>query len=195
MKKSSFFKKNFKEGSDYIKKSKNFIYVALAIFVLFIVVGYLVPPSDSIKSAIQNFIEELFEETENMTWFELAKFLFLNNVQSSFFGMIFGVFFGLFPLMVVVVNGYLLGFVASRVVGSEGIFTLWRLFPHGIFEIPAVLISVGLGLKLGTFILQKNKTKSLKGLLIKSLKAFFVVVVPLLILAAIIEASLIVLSG
>ena len=34
---------------------------------------------------------------------------------------------------------------------------LFRLLPHGIFELPAIFISLGLGLRFGMFIFQKEK--------------------------------------
>jgi stage II sporulation protein M len=122
---------------------------------------------------------------------ELTSFIFRNNLQSSFFGMIFGVVFGIFPIITIIANGYLLGYVASVAVNAEGILSLWRILPHGIFELPAIFISLGLGLKLGTFIFQKEKIKSLKKNLIKSVKTFILIIIPLLIVAAIIESALI----
>ena len=97
--------------------------------------------------------------------------------------------------MVVGINGYVLGFVAYLVVNSDGILVLWRLFPHGIFELPAIFISLGLGLKVGTFIFQKKKFESLKKYSLNSLRVFLFIVLPLLIIASIIEGSLIYLSG
>jgi stage II sporulation protein M len=80
---------------------------------------------------------------------ELISFIFLNNLQSSFFGMVFGIALGIFSMITSVLNGYLLGFVSSKAVYEGGILVLWRLFPHGIFELPALFLSTGLGLKLG----------------------------------------------
>ena len=138
-----------------------------------------------------NFIEELLLKTQDISYGGLIWFILLNNIQSSFFGMIYGILFGIFPIMASLVNGYLLGFVASEAVQSNGVSVLWRLFPHGIFELPALFISLGLGIKLGSFVFGKNKLKTLKIYFIKSIKTFLLVVVPLLILAAIIEGSLI----
>jgi stage II sporulation protein M len=141
------------------------------------------------------FIKDLLAKTQGMSQIELTKFLFFNNLQSSFFGMLFGLAFGIFPMITSIANGYLLGFVAAKTVGQEGILILWKLFPHGIFELPALFISLGLGLKLGTIIFQKNKIRAFKEYVKKSLKVFFFVIVPLLIVAAIIEAGLIVILG
>jgi stage II sporulation protein M len=106
--------------------------------------------------------------------------------------LIFGIVFGLFPLGTAIVNGYVAGFVANMSVAKKGIFVLWRLFPHGIFELPAVLISIGLGMRLGTILFRKA---SFKEEIIESARFFILIIVPLLIVAAVIEGILIFLFG
>ena len=190
-KKRNFFKENYHESFNYIKDSRKYIYFAIAAFFVFALLGFLVPAPQGIVEQIMKFIEELLKKTENMNHFELIRFIFFNNLQSSFYGMIFGVVFGIFPMITIIANGYLLGFVAAMSVQYGGVFILWRLFPHGIFELPAVFISLGLGLKLGMFIFQKNKSESFKKYLWSSIKVFVFVIIPLLIVAAVIEGSLI----
>ncbi len=111
--------------------------------------------------------------------------------------MILGIFLGFVPLVVAVVNGYVLGFVASKTVAVEGWLILWRLLPHGIFEIPAVLISIALGLKLGSFLFtSKNKGWKEFWKWIKDVvRVFIFVIIPLLVIAGIIEGLLIVCLG
>jgi len=72
---------------------------------------------------------------------------------------------------------------------------MWRLVPHGIFELPAIFISLGIGLKFGTFIFQKNKSESFRRYLWNSLQLFVLIIMPLLIAAAIIEGALITFAG
>jgi len=187
----NFLEENYRGSWQYLKESRIFIYAAVFFFFFFILIGAFVPAPEIIEARIFEFIEELLQKTEGMSNLELVRFLFLNNVQSSFLGMIFGIVLGIFSLIVIVANGYLLGFVAIRAVNAEGIITLWRLFPHGIFELPALFISVGLGLKLGSFIFREKKWSSLKDYLSKSLRVFVFIVIPLLIIAALIEGSLI----
>ena len=193
--KSGFLRKNYGETWDYIKESRNFIYSIIAIFVLFTVFGFVLPVPAELEARIMDFIEQLLKQTEGLSQGELIRFIFWNNIQSSFVGMLFGVVLGIFPVISALVNGYLLGFVASRAADGSGLFVLWRLFPHGIFELPALFISLGLGLRLGTFIFERDKLKTLKRYLLKSAKTFLFVVIPLLIIAAIIEGSLISLMG
>jgi len=188
-------REEYKENWDYIKESKNFIYLIIAVFFVFAFVGFFIPVPDAVAEQILHFIQELLEKIQGMNQNELISFIFLNNLQSSFFVMVFGVFLGIFPVVGAILNGYLLGFVASMGVGEGGVSVLLRLLPHGIFELPAVFISLGLGLKLGTFVFQEEKIHSLKKYFWNSLRIFFFIVIPLLIIAAIIEGSLIFFSG
>ena len=190
-KKNFNFIEEYKKSWNFIRESKNFIYSVIGIFFIFSLIGFFITTPTIIAEQILKFIEELLLKTKDMSQFELTKFIFFNNVQSSFFGIVFGIFLGIFPLIAVVTNGYVLGFVASLVVDSEGILALWRLFPHGIFELPAIFISLGLGLKIGTFIFQREKFESLKKYYLNSLRVFLFIVLPLLIIAAIIEGGLI----
>ena len=140
---------------------------------------------------ILEYIKQILEQTKDMSMLQLISFIFLNNLQASFIGLIFGLFFGFFPVFFAVFNGYLLGVVASLTVSQEGFSSLLNLFPHGIFELPAVFISLGLGLNLGAFIFQKDKKEFFKKNVSNSIRVFFFVVIPLLLIAAIIEGSLI----
>jgi len=146
-------KDEYKKTLDYLKSSKGFIYGIVIIFFVFALIGYFIPVPESVTEQLLNFIMEILAKTEGMSQFELIGFIFLNNVQSSFYGLVFGVLVGIFPLIATILNGYFLGFVAFMSVQADGISILWRLLPHGIFEFPAVFISLGLGLKLGLWLI------------------------------------------
>jgi len=192
MKKNKFdLKKEYKDSWSYLKESKNFIFFITGIFFVFALIGFFVPASENFTKIILDFIEKLLEQTKGMSPGELIKFIFLNNLQASFFGLIFGTVLGIFPVLATIANGYVLGFVGAMSVEAGNIFVLWRILPHGIFELPAVFISLGLGLKLGSFIFRKEKGKFFRECFWSSLRVFFFVVVPLLVIAAIIEGFLI----
>jgi len=184
-------KKEYIESWKYIKESRNFIYIAIGIFLASFIFAFFVSPSGTFLNVILEFIQELLEKTQGMSATELMGFIFLNNLQSSFFGMVLGVVLGVFPALALIANGYILGFVSSLTVAESGILSLWRLLPHGIFELPALFISLGLGLKLGSFIFQKKKQESFRSFLLNSLRVFLFIVIPLLIIAGIIEGILI----
>ncbi|MEK6757595.1 MAG: stage II sporulation protein M [Nanoarchaeota archaeon] len=180
--------KQYKDSWSYIKESKDFIYSIVAIFFVFVFIGLLVPIPESISKIIIEYIQELIEKTKNMSSLELTRFIFWNNLQNSFFGMILGIFFGVFPVLIAIVNGYVLGFVSLVTIQNESVWSLWRLLPHGIFELTAVFIALGLGLRLSSFILQrKNNMKFLWKNLVSSIKVLLLVIIPLLALAAVVE--------
>lgn len=190
-KKEGFFKENYSKSWQFIKESKNFIYAIIAIFFGFALISFFFQVPDYLAREIMKTLEEIVNRTEGLSQFELIKFIFFNNLQSSFLGLILGVFLGIFPLIFAAFNGYVLGFVADMAVDVGGISVLWRLLPHGIFELPAVFISLGLGFRFGVFILKNPGLKSIKEYSYEVIRVFICVVIPLLILAAIIEGSLI----
>lgn len=184
------FSGQFRKSLEYIKESKKFIYLIIGIFFFFVLFGYFVPAPQAVHDKIMDFIKQVLEETKDMQQQELIKFIISNNIKSTFSGIFLGIIFGIFPIASAVANGYLLGFVSLISVNSGGILTLWKILPHGIFELPAVFISLGLGLKFGTFLFKKRKLKTFKNYLVNSLRTFLLVVVPLLIIAGIIEGTL-----
>lgn len=188
---NSYFKENYVKSWSFLKESRNFIYTIIGIFLVFILVGFFVSPPGIIEQRILEFMKELLLKTEGMSQGELISFIFFNNLQASFFGMIFGVAFGIFSVVSTILNGYIVGYVSSMSMEVAGPKVLLNLVPHGIFELPALFISLGLGLKLGTFIFEKEKIETLKKYALESLRVFVFIVIPLLIIAAIIEGSLI----
>ena len=178
----------FEESICYLKESTIYFWIVIGLFFFSALIGFVFPENFVF---FDELLKELVEKTVGLGPGELTWFLFQNNIFSSFIGLIFGVFFGIFPLMVASINGLLLGYVYALASATGGLGVIWMLVPHGIFELPAVFISLGLGLKLGMFIFVKNKKKELFERLNKSLKVFVIIVLPLLIIAAIIEGLLI----
>lgn len=217
------YSKTFLHVKGYIK----FILISLMLLAVFFIIGLFFPLF--FKEEIINFITNLEDQISGMNLLELVLFIFKNNLQASFFVLLFGVILGIFPVFMIISNGYLIGFVLHFAILSEGPMVIWKLFPHGIFEIPAILISVGMGIKLGFDLLheyiKKNKEKdisilsatfigiispvlltiflifvsfkdnrlkmNIKNNFYHSVKVFILIIIPLLIIAAVIEGSLI----
>jgi len=131
----------------FLTKSSRFFLASLIIFIIFFIVGVFFPIF--FREEIINFIKSLGERISGMNAFQLIFFIFRNNLQASFFALVLGIFVCVFPIFMLIANGYLVGFVLHFAIVSEGPLVFWKLFPHGIFEIPAILISAGLGIKLG----------------------------------------------
>lgn len=181
--------RELRESWSYIKESKNYIWAVAAVFIISTFVGFIYP--EFYAENILNFLRELIGRTQGMDVPQLTAYIFWNNLQASFFGILLGAILGIFPVLAAIANGYVLGFVSNMSVAAVGYASLWRLFPHGIFEIPAVIISFGLGIKLGFFFLAKRKGEEFVKRLVGSLRVFFIIVIPLLVIAALIEVFLI----
>jgi len=184
-------KKLYKESWKFIKTSRVYLWIILGLFAASIAFGFLFPVF--FTDFITKFIEETLAKTQGLGFWQLFLFILENNILTSAFGMLFGLFFGLIPLVLVFFNGYVLGFVASKSVAASGASVLLRLVPHGIFEIPALILSLGLGLRLGLFLFTRKKKFLDESA--KILKTFLLVVLPLLIIAALIETCLIIFAG
>jgi stage II sporulation protein M len=139
------------------------------------------------------FINELIASLEGLSAVELIGFIFWNNLKASFFAIVLGITFGILPLVILVVNGYLLGFVSRLAVNERGILTMWQLLPHGVFELPAIILSIGIGFKIGVDIVKGSG--KLKYNFVEGLRFFVFVILPLLVIAAVIEGLLIWLVG
>jgi len=188
-KKENFFYKNYKLCWKFLKETKNYIWFSVFLFFLFAVIGFIFPTF--FKQQIFDYILGITLKLKDYSAIQLIGFIFFNNLKASFFAIVLGIALGVIPIIFTVTNGYLLGFVARYSVSENGFLVLWRILPHGIFELPAVLMSIGIGLKLGASFFKKNKKKTFKSKFIESIRFFVFVIFPLLLIAAIIEGILV----
>jgi stage II sporulation protein M len=186
----NFFKENYSKSWKYIKESKKFIWAVVFIFFISVIIGFSYQPQ-SVVTIILDYIKTVLAKTQGMSPLNIIAFIFTNNLESGFMGLIYGFVLGIFPILETFVNGYVVGYVSSSAVSASGASSLLSLLPHGIFELPAIFISFGMGIKFGTFIFYKEKMKTFSEFFINSLRVFVFVVLPLLFIAAIIEGSLI----
>lgn len=182
-KKKNYIYKNFLTAKKELKELKTYILLSSIIFLFFIILGLVFP--SILEERILEMIKSLVSQTQDKTILGLISFITANNIQVAFFGIITGIALGILPIMALVINGYVIGFVIHHSIAEAGILVLWKLFPHGIFELPAILISTALGIKLGTDL------KNIKKNFISSIRIFLLIIIPLLVIAGIIEGTLI----
>ena len=104
--------------------------------------------------------------------------------------MLLGLGLGLIPLLVATSNGFLLGVVAHGAIQQSGpLFLAAGILPHGILELPAVLVSIAIGFRLGYLLsltLAREKA-DLAGETRIAVRFLWRYITPTLFLAAIIE--------
>lgn len=192
--KTNFIYENFLISLKDLRKIKIYFWFSFLLFLLIVFIGFFFPIFFVEK--IYALLKELIVQTEGLTFFELVRFIITNNIQSSFLAIFLGILI-IFPLAIIIINGYILGFVAKFSSEIEGLSILWRLFPHGVFEIPAILISVSLGLMIGISLMtscikyyyKKISKINLTLLIILSI-LFFIISFPIYILLTIIKKPL-----
>ena len=94
-------------------------------------------------------LEQLSQQLQPFTA-TTALFIFLKNLSVVVLGFLFSPLLGLFPALTLLFNGTLLSFVAVIVARQTSAWmVLAAVLPHGIFEIPAIIIGQAAALSIG----------------------------------------------
>ncbi len=165
--------------------ARKYVYLAVAIFVISTAIGLTY--SERFQSALEIFKKVIGGRFEDKNMLVTILLIFAQNFLATFISAFLGVLLGFIPALSAISNGILLGVVISGTAGSDHPARLLLLIPHGIFELPAVMIAWGLGIWHGAWIFRKDKSETLRNRRLKVSLAFFRYSVPLLIIAAIVE--------
>ncbi|RZN38331.1 MAG: stage II sporulation protein M [Methanophagales archaeon ANME-1-THS] len=180
---------------DYLYSLRFYILFVSFLFMCAIVLGYI-GLFNEVFSVSFEWIQELSENVKDLTgsyplWISFTAFfivIFLNNAFTCFLNIITGPLMGIFPLFSAMINGGLLGWV----VHEEGLAVFGAIAPHGMFELPAYVLSVAIGLRVAREVLKRREERRLKMTVREGLWVYLALIVPLLIVAALIESALIV---
>lgn len=165
----------------YVVEVRALILFAVLLFLIAAMVGAVRPQiGDTLVAMFREFARGLHGQSAP----ELMLAIFFKNASTSAMSILLGGILGLVPALSATGNGVLLGIVAHQ--HPEG---LWRILPHGVFELPAVFIAWGFGIWIGLWPFQRNRLATLGERLRRAAHVFIAIVVPLLIVAAIIEGT------
>lgn len=170
---------------------KRWVFVAIFLFSIALVFGLFTPAS--ITSFLSKDIATLKELSSILAPFKLltAILIFAKNTSSLLLSFALSPIFCLLPIFALVVNGWLLAFVSAIVIEEESLgFLLAGLLPHGIFELPALILGQAAALSFGAMAMLALFKKEKRSLLLPSLKQNFkylMVALVLLLPAAVIE--------
>ncbi|QRG67954.1 stage II sporulation protein M [Brevibacillus choshinensis] len=184
--------------------NRGFFLAACLLFIGGGLIGYFQAPMvEAMVSELMGQLKEIVDRIKESGGGVFATFwmIFSNNVVSALMMMALGLFFAFFPIIGLVANGILLGFILSKSVGVSPWLMLGAgILPHGIFELPAVLFAAGVGIRLGLLsfrsvgvLFQPHKIERLKNDWYDTLKQFpvaVITVIALLLIAAIVESSI-----
>jgi uncharacterized membrane protein SpoIIM required for sporulation len=127
-----------------------------------------------------------------------TSFIFFNNLRVVILAAIISVFsFGALTLFLTLINMGLVSFIITEVVmlgHNPWLFVSAFILPHGILEIPAILLGMTFALRMGAALVAPPKGLDIgQGLTLTGanfIKILIFVVVPLLLIAAFIEANI-----
>ncbi|MEE9365356.1 MAG: stage II sporulation protein M, partial [Dehalococcoidales bacterium] len=170
---------------------RGWILVAVGLFAIGMTLG-LAMPDDAVELFAGDLtaLEELAEILGPFE-FSTAAFIFLKNVSALLFSFIFSPLLCLVPIIALIANGGLLSFVSVIVIEQESVgLLLAGLLPHGIFELPALIIGEAAALSFGSMaiiaLISKKRRSQLSPNLKRNLK-YLALAFALLLPAAIIE--------
>lgn len=171
------------------------------VLILSVAMGYGTWTADPVlaKNAIEQVIQEQFtgliEKMAKLSWWGQFLIIFLNNLKATVLIMLSGAFLPFLPLMVgVLPNGFIIGLLAGlyeyeRVLPKSTFFL--SLLPHGLFEIPAILLAATIGIIWGVrnwrSIFKADSGRPSWGDHAKRSLAFVPLLVALLVIAALVE--------
>jgi len=183
------------ERRDYFIRLRPYLKASLVIFGIGIVIGLMINSrfpeiADHFQSSLVSFVK-IFRGLSKL---QLAAAIFLNNAVKTLAAILFGCLFGVIPGFFLFANGIALGLVFSMSLQSRGLWmSLASIVPHGILELPAVFFGTSIGLMLGAHAVKslfRGTEITLGAELIRGLRIFCTVILPLLLIAAFVEAFL-----
>ncbi len=142
------------------------------------------------EDLMQTLSQEVFGKILDDNQIVLSFNIFINNLEASIILFLGGATFGVLTLIILSTNGIIIGMATEVLKEAHGLlYVLAGVIPHGIFEIPAFVISGGLGLLLAEELLREARgtgdaAEKAKDYSVVFLKA----VIPLLAVAAFVEA-------
>ena len=161
---------------------------ASALFAVTVVLG-IFTPLDSFLGMGQEF-EDFLEPLLTASPALLLLFIFLNNAAKALGVVVLGILLGLPGVLFVTVNGFVIGAVVSAVESAKGLkYIVAGLTPHGIIEIPMLLLATALSFMVGweSFKWLSHKESRVEAQLLASVNLYLKVVLPGLAVAALIE--------
>jgi len=178
----------------YIQRLRPYLTTSIVLFSVGAVLGLMIINqfphlTDSIEDSLQAFVKSF----HGLSKPQLAAAIFVNNSVKTFLMILLGIFFGVVPALFLIANGAALAIVLTLSTQSRGIWlSLLSVVPHGVLELPAVFLGSAIGLMMGATLTRRLATKSeeikIGAELGQALKFFLILIVPLLIVAALVEA-------
>ena len=174
----------YKDSLATLKEARFSIFSAALIYIGAIFVGWLYSErflflEDQVRELTKGFVDK--------TAVVFIVKIFFRNLMASYTVACIISLWGIVPIFAAGANGLLLGWIISYAAQAPPAKLAMLLVPHGVFEWPAMFIAWGIGLWKGMGFRFQSVELSFGERFKKVNVVYFTVVLPLLIVAAIIE--------
>jgi stage II sporulation protein M len=167
-----------------------FLAFVIGLFAVTAVSGYLAP--EAVREKLVAVFRAFVAPVRDLSSDRLFLFILVQNTRASFIAVVSGLAFGLLPMVFAAANGFVLGVVCRTAAGVVPIGAVaLRILPHGVFELPALFLASAYGLWLGSIVLRRiggDESPRVGASLKHALRMYLLVILPLLLVAATIEA-------
>ena len=171
---------------------RQWLFISIFLFGTGLVLGLVTPAStvDLLFEEISAF-EEFTDVLAPLPQLALFIVIYVRNLSVVLISFTFSPFFCLLPVVTLFFNGWFIGIVSILVLRERSIgFLLAGLLPHGVLELPALIMAEAVALSFGMSVFQALFNREKRGLVLPDLKRNFkylVISVVLFFIAAIIE--------
>ena len=164
---------------------RRLLYLSCAIYFISLLTGVILGIfSDFLFVAITETYSDKGEASTAST--------FLNNLQVSIAAILLGVLYGVVPLVILLTNGFILGYIVATIQFHAPDFPplglLYGLAPHGVLEVPLLIFSCALGFRL--FVLYRRYRNNIAGSSLRKESAVLLVCLPVITLLIYLAAYL-----
>ena len=138
-------KKITKEIKKAFKENKTIILTISAIFIISFIIGFLL--IDYIQAYITPVVNTFQERIQTGQVQLTTNSLYINNLQATLIIFLGSFLLGIFGIIAIITNALLIGYFAAlySTNGQTLVFIL-LIIPHGIFEIPSLILASSAGL-------------------------------------------------
>lgn len=171
---------------------KRWLLVAAFLFGTGLGLGLATPPGiTSLLTEDMAALEEVADLLTPLPQSSMFVFILAKNVSAVLVSFVLSPILCLVPVMALTLNGWIVGWVSNIVIQEESLgYLLAGLLPHGIFEVPALIMAEAVALSFGTAIIltpfRKEGGQRLLSNLRQNLK-YLIIACGLFLLAAVIE--------
>lgn len=136
------------------------------------------------------FEKEVTNQMDSKDSFDIFTKLFANNLEACLLLFLGGASFGILTIFIMSLNGIVIGAIMETISKDHSaLFVAAALIPHGIFEIPAFILSGALGILLAQVLIAEWYGSGNAAHAATAYgRLFLVVVLPLIFVAAAVEA-------